>query len=834
MNEIAKFYELIINIEMIFGNILLIFSLIIFSLHTQIIKNQNLNIKILYQVFRIFYIGFFTLVLFLIIFNQIINEIISIFTMILVISLEILKYITEPHNIPDINLKKPDLKKKNNGKINIGTIFHQKKYFKSFNLNLEDIKRHMIIYGQTGTGKTSFLKNLLMNLNKKYPKIPFLLFEFKGEYNDLQNFIATTNIIKPGTNFEFNLFNNDIFPKDIYIEVLFDSLKSCQIIDNNADFSPQMEKVLIDVLTIICSDEKIHSWESLFKLLDIYSKKNERKIPLIKQTIISIKNRLRRYSTGSLSKLFCFTDKSKKISDLLKKNCIIDLGNIMKLGGSKEDVIFFANLVLKWIWESNMKKKATNKLNHITIFEDISYIASKKILDSSKLTSYLEDIALLLRGKGEALVSLTTTLDISRNIILNSGTKFFFKFNEKIDDVIHFLGIQNSSQLDINKLNIGYCLAKIDSIPHVFLLKTNLIKKKKKKVISIINNYTKKKKTNNIIQNQYLEKKRIINNNNKIEKIQDLYKLTEHLFLTENYQESAIKIIEIYKYFKENIDFGIIFSQTVRNTKQNEIHYLDHEDCLFIKNAFSYFEELEKMYKNNSKFTSNDILKAINKIKKMISLKLNDKLVGMCKGSNEIHQNHEDDLNIGIRMLYFNSISGPEIYYKYGLKILTQEIENSIAEYMDMNIGNFNIELQNYKLLINIFEVDSLWSRGKKQLIELALIIDKKIIKDNIGLTEINQLLIQFVQKLLANTKFYYAFFLTDSDKMKKYGNDIRKESKYVKNKIISFYKLIISKIIFKAKEENFPKLNNSNISIDLARLEDIIQNLILKEVTIY
>ncbi|MHA1601586.1 MAG: helicase HerA domain-containing protein, partial [Promethearchaeota archaeon] len=306
-----------------------------------------------------------------------------------------------PKSIPDITLEKPNIKNIRGGILDLGTIFHNKKVFHSYKLKIADLQRHMLVYGQTGTGKTNFIQKLLIELNKKYPSIPFIIFEFKGEYNKLQNKIPNLKIIKPGINFSFNLFESDIFDPQIYVEILFDGLKSCQIIENNADFSPQMEKVLIDVLRKVCTSKKQRSWKFFFDTLQNYIKTFEKSIPLIKQTGISIRNRLRRYYEGSLSRLFNSSKDASKISELLSHNCIINLGEILKIGGNKEDVIFFANLVLKWIWESNIKKTPTDQLRHLTIFEDSSYIASQKILENSKLSSYLEDIALLLRGKGE-------------------------------------------------------------------------------------------------------------------------------------------------------------------------------------------------------------------------------------------------------------------------------------------------------------------------------------------------------------------------------------------------------------------------------------------------
>lgn len=51
--------------------------------------------------------------------------------------------------------------------------------------------------------------------------------------------------------------------------------------------------------------------------------------------------------------------------------------------------------------------------------EDAQYFAPQDIMKKSKLTTYLEDIALLQRGAGECLITLATHPDISKEILAN-------------------------------------------------------------------------------------------------------------------------------------------------------------------------------------------------------------------------------------------------------------------------------------------------------------------------------------------------------------------------------------------------------------------------------
>ena len=66
-----------------------------------------------------------------------------------------------------------------------GKIVEKKSQKHNFFLSLEDLEKHMFVCGATGTGKSNFLQNFLINFTKRY-KIPFMLVEFKGEYHFLQ------------------------------------------------------------------------------------------------------------------------------------------------------------------------------------------------------------------------------------------------------------------------------------------------------------------------------------------------------------------------------------------------------------------------------------------------------------------------------------------------------------------------------------------------------------------------------------------------------------------------------------------------------------------------
>lgn len=99
-----------------------------------------------------------------------------------------------------IELESPSYSELRNGTIKIGRVMELGHKRRNFFLSLKDLEKHMFICGATGTGKTNFLQNLLVNFTKRY-NIPFMLVEFKGEYHFLQRKIENLLILRPGENF---------------------------------------------------------------------------------------------------------------------------------------------------------------------------------------------------------------------------------------------------------------------------------------------------------------------------------------------------------------------------------------------------------------------------------------------------------------------------------------------------------------------------------------------------------------------------------------------------------------------------------------------------------
>jgi len=360
------------------------------------------------------------------------------------------------------------------GNINIGRIIDNNKVKHKFNLNIEDLAQHMFICGTTGTGKSNFLQQFLLNFTKKYD-IPFLLTEFKGEYHFLQEKIDNLLILKPGENFSINIFDPEGADPHIHAERVFKIFESGGLLEN-VDYSPQMEKVFIDILYRICPKEENRSWDRFFSEFDKYYAKQEDFT--MKKSVQAIRNRIRRYSVSTLKNIF---DKKSglNVKELFNHRVLLDLSSIIRKGGEKEDALFFLNMVLKYLWDKNIETGSKNYegIKHITIIEDAQYFVPQELSSRTKLTSYIEDIALLLRGTGECLISLATRPNISREILANCGVLVSFQVHMQKDLMQELLNLKDWQKEYLSMLKKGQCLIRVNSIEKPFAMETEHIKR---------------------------------------------------------------------------------------------------------------------------------------------------------------------------------------------------------------------------------------------------------------------------------------------------------------------------------------------------------------------
>ena len=506
-------------------------------------------------------------------------------------SISLFIYSLYHHNDDLIQLEKPSYLESRRGNIKIGRVVEIGHEKHNFFLSLKDLEKHMFICGATGTGKTNFLQHFLVNFTRRY-NIPFMLVEFKGEYHFLQRKIENLLILRPGENFSINIFNPEGSLPEVHAERIFDILKSGKFLDESAEFSPQMEKVLVEILIKVCKKKEFRSWEGFYKYCKGYATNKQKEIPMLSQTLISITNRIRRFSLGSLKAIFD-TDNKVKVNDLFKRNVLFDLSSIIRLGGEKEDALFFLNMVLKYLWDKNLTRGAFNfqGIKHITIVEDTQYFAPKDLTRKNKLTTYLEDIALLQRGTGECLISLATHPDISEEILANCGVLICFKTHMEKEFLCKLLNLDSENEDYLSILEEGQCIVRVNSIKRPFLLSVPLIKREWLEPIEI-------NEINESVLNKSSTLKADNNKKNNIHSLQHFKDLFKNLYF--KLKKIGKNIMKKKEKQKEEV-MDIDFFEPYEETEEDDYSEEDKSDFDKLKDYIDklYIEQEKRKSKNS-------------------------------------------------------------------------------------------------------------------------------------------------------------------------------------------------------------------------------------------
>jgi len=395
----------------------------------------------------------------------------------LVISIVIFLHSLTYKNDYMIDLDYPSNRTSKRGIIKLGKVMHKDKKKHNFYLSIMGLEAHMFVCGITGTGKSNFIQSFLLNFVKQY-EIPFLITEFKGEYHFLQNRIKDLLIIKPGENFAINIFDPEGANPEVHAERVFQIFESGGLLEG-VEYSPQMKRVFVDILNEVCKKEEKRNWESFYDISEHYLSENKGKLSFLEQSIVAIQNQIRRYSIGTLKHIF--VEKSGlNVKDLFKHKVVLDLSSIIRLGGEKEDALFFLNMIMKYLWDKNISSGSRDYkgIKHITVIEDAQYFTPERLSNRTKLTSYIEDIALLLRGTGECLISLATRPNISKEILANCGVLVSFQNHMQKDIMQELLNLDENQKKNLAMLKKGQSIIRVNSIEKPFVMKIPFIKRK--------------------------------------------------------------------------------------------------------------------------------------------------------------------------------------------------------------------------------------------------------------------------------------------------------------------------------------------------------------------
>ncbi|WP_319202250.1 AAA family ATPase [uncultured Ilyobacter sp.] len=574
-------------------------------------------------------------------------------------------------------------------KINKVTFYNYKPFMGKNTLNLNSEKKIVIVKGDNGAGKTSFLNGLIWCL---YPT-PFL---------------------------EENIINNDVLygmkmgtEDEMYIEIDFSNNGDKYILRKGIKFKRLNEKNYdynnYQNLNIISSDKNPIEYELE---TDIRSEINSVLNEVVKNYFFFDSNRIDEFMKEEHGK-----EVKKAIKDLLNIETVIRArDHIKKIENDQRSKIFNSE---DYDEQEIGKNNNLNKLNEdLKLFNDqrLEFIDSKKtiqkkieekeseIRQNEKNSLYIEEKRKIL----ENLRNLKSKNENNGNEINGILEKSFFIFGDKLfTDARNTLKIKNNSSINVSSKALK-----------------NVLSESLKKETCLVCDQELEENLINKIKQKILEIKPEENDGKTFEKVEEF---------TNFINEGGKKCEELFRIQKElnNIKSDLEEHQRKLKTVESEIDE-DLEDVKTLKNSRDLLEE-EKQ-KLGHKIISMDFkIKNVKEEKEKLEKDLKD-IVDKKQENNEDKKMLEviQSINNEIEHIYNN-------YEKDQLISINNKIDNIFKNLnQKRSFTHLFVDLENYNLNVyrnNVEEnIIKQISTAERQLLSLSLIMSLAVTSEKNGL----------------------------------------------------------------------------------------------------
>ena len=371
------------------------------------------------------------------------------------------------------------------------------------NVPLNDLTRHGLVAGATGSGKTNTLFHILTQIWEEY-KIPFMVIEpTKAEYRNLGSIIRETLIFTlgeevPGRSSPFRL-NPFQFPEGVSLQTHIDYLKAVF----NASFvmyAPMpyiLEECLYEVYrdkgwVIVTSQNERGMERGAFPTLtDLYFKIDEvvdrigyedRITMDIKSALKTRINNLRVGSKG----LMLDTKESVGFKDIMDRPTILEL----KYMGNDDEKTFVMGLLLTALYEfyesEDRDVENDQDLHHITLIEEahrlLKNVPTEKVSEDSanmkgKAVETFCNLLAEVRAYGEGiLVSEQIPTKLAPDIMKNTNLKVLHRMVSKEEREVmgHTMNLDDRQMRYVSTLTQGEAVFFREGLDRPLLIRVPL------------------------------------------------------------------------------------------------------------------------------------------------------------------------------------------------------------------------------------------------------------------------------------------------------------------------------------------------------------------------
>lgn len=345
------------------------------------------------------------------------------------------------------------------GKYDVGTVLYPDQAYSGFGLTDQDLLRHVLIVGMTGTGKTNLVRHLLTQLRKH--NRPFLVFDWKQNYRMLRKRPEFRNlrVIRLGDrNCSFH-FNPLIPPPGIHprhwMAIFIDVCKHAYFLGHGVEY---FLRKAIDQLYqqhgVYDGGKRYPTFIELEKVLVREYVKGREML-----WMSSAKRAVASLTFKGILREILNVQENTDLTDLLEQNVVIEMDNLATL-----EKTFIVEALILWLYHYKKSRGRSNKLEHVTVVEEAHHVLSARKERAEGEETIIETTIRMIREFGEGVVVVDQEPSkLSESVIANTSTKVCFNLGSG-KDIAVMAGAMNmkpEEQRYIDKLRIGHAIVKM-------------------------------------------------------------------------------------------------------------------------------------------------------------------------------------------------------------------------------------------------------------------------------------------------------------------------------------------------------------------------------------
>ncbi|MEB3861621.1 MAG: DUF87 domain-containing protein [Desulfurococcales archaeon] len=316
-----------------------------------------------------------------------------------------------------------------------------------------DLRRHMILMGTVGYGKTLLTKRILLEASKS--GVNYTILDWEGEYKDIAS--ITGGIVLgygPGrTPLRIDLFNNRDMDPIVYSGMLFNIIGSV-LRDNGWDMTPQMESLLRDSI-----EAAVEQRVGPDRFLEIVAERST-EYPQGRQTAYALRSRLSPLFRGIVSRVFRSSD---TLTPLMGRRVVVDLSWVSQV--SSVEAQFLSRLAMGLFYHEAVRTGDSPVLRHLLVVEEAEEVLSPPGCGGEARFISPVSYMMHLRRKGVGLVIVAHSPKLlDQSVLRIPGNIGVFRI-DNYEDARFAAGMLGNTDLvgEIQSLGVGEVLVKPSS-----------------------------------------------------------------------------------------------------------------------------------------------------------------------------------------------------------------------------------------------------------------------------------------------------------------------------------------------------------------------------------